>query len=102
METIEKVNVKQLKEDIRVLAAEQKELRNQRKTVRFSGTRTMEPWEATMNHFHNRQKLRVMYAAYAILRGRELSEIDSGKFETEYDKSHFETSLEEILKKYRS
>ena len=69
METIEKVNVKKLREDIKSLAEEQKFFKNQRKTVRFSGIRKMEPWEATMKHYHGRKKLSVLYAALLVLRG---------------------------------
>lgn len=101
METIEKVNVAELKSEIKELAEKQSSLKNQRKTVNLVGERTMEPWQATMEHRSNRAKLRAMYAAYTILRGKELSDIDSGKFETEWDEVHFKTSVEKILIKYQ-
>lgn len=101
METIEKVNVAELKSEIKELAGKQSSLKNQRKTVKLVGERTMEPWQATMEHRSNRAKLRAMYAAYAILRGKELSDIDSGKFDTTWDEAHFKTSVEKILIKYQ-
>ena len=94
------INVSKLKNDIKALAESQKELRNQRKTVNLEGTRKMEPWMAAMDHRSNRAKLRAMYTAYAILRGQSPSEIDSGKFETEWDESHYKTSVDEMLKTY--
>lgn len=107
METIEKVNVAELKADIKESAEKQKWYRNQRKTVhknceRKSGDpNDIEPWQATMDHRSNRAKLRAMYAAYAILRKQDLSEIDSGKFETTWDEDFFKTSVEKLLIKYR-
>lgn len=101
METmISKVNVAKLKNDVKALAKGQKELRNQRKTVNLEGERKMEPWMAAMEHRQNRAKLRAMYTAYAILRGQSPSEIDSGKFETPWDESHYKTSVDEMLKTY--
>ena len=101
METIiSKVNVEKLRNDIKVLAQGQKELRNQRKTVNLEGERKMEPWRAAMDHRSNRAKLRAMYTAYAILRGQSPSEIDSGKFETPWDESNFKTSVNEMLTRY--
>jgi hypothetical protein len=101
METIEKVNVAELKSEIKELAEKQSSLKNQRKTVKLVGERTMEPWLAALNHHGNRAKLRAMYAAYAILRGKDPSVIDSGKFESEYDEDRFKTSVENILIKYQ-
>lgn len=101
METIEKINVAELKSEIKELAEGQIELKNQRKTERLVGERKMEPWQAAMEHRSNRAKLRAMYAAYAILRGKDISEIDSGKFETTWDEAFFKTSVEKILIKYQ-
>ena len=98
--TVSKIDVAKFREDIKKLSEGQKELRNQRKTVNFSGVRKMEPWRAAMDHRHNRAKLRAMYSAYAILRGQSPSEIDSGKFETPWDESNFKTSVNEMLTTY--
>ena len=100
METTEKVNVKELKAKIKVAADYQIFLKNQRRTVRLTGKREMEPWMATMKHRQNRLTLRAMYAAYAKLKGRDISEIDSLKFETPWDENKFNEEVEEIVKKY--
>ena len=100
METIVKVNIAKFKNDIKVLAEGQKELRNQRKTVNISGERKMEPWRAAMDHMHNRATLRAMYSAYATLRGQSPAEIDKGSFETDWDESHHKTLVDQMLKTY--
>lgn len=70
-----------LKEEIKALAAEQKEMKAQRKTINFKGVRAYDPSRATYFVFDTRIDLNCMYAAYARLRGREdwksmLSEVD--------------------------
>ena len=91
---------KELKEKIKVASAYQKFLKNQRKTEKLVGKREMPASEAAMKHRHNRLELRAMYAAYAKLRGREIADIDSLKFETPWDESGFNTRVEELLKEY--
>jgi hypothetical protein len=59
---------------INELSTEQKFLKNQRKTVYINGERKMEPWEATYKHQINRDTLRHLYQAYAIVRGVERPE----------------------------
>lgn len=70
METIVKYNVGKLKSEIKELVLEQKFLKNQRKTVNLVGERKIGEFEATMKHISNREKLRLMYAAYGIIRGK--------------------------------
>lgn len=67
------------------------------------GERTMSPSDATMKHFYNREDLRVLYAAYGILRGKNYSEI-----ENHYpDKGHplndhpFPLRIERVLKEHK-
>jgi hypothetical protein len=91
---------KELVEKIKVAATYQKFLKNQRKTEKLVGKKEMEPWEAAMKHRQNRNELRAMYGAYATLRGREISDIDSLKFETPWDESHFKSRVEELTKEY--
>lgn len=100
METINKVNVKQIKEDIKLMANIQKELKNQRKTVHLKGERTMEPWEATMTHQNNRNKLRVMYAAYGLIRGKSFSIIENKFPEEEHPLYEFQSSIDQIISSY--
>lgn len=73
-----------IKEKIKVLSQEQKELRNQRKTVYIKGERTFPAigyldtsnnsykWVKGANeiHRHNRYQLRHLFAAYAKSRGK--------------------------------
>lgn len=66
-----------LKNQIKVLAEQQIVLKNQRKTVTIKGERVMEPWQASYNHTSNRIKLRELYFAYGLLRGRKAEEIES-------------------------
>lgn len=75
METLENTNtvgISKLKNDIKELSKRQRWLKNQMKTVNLVGDREMETWRATTEHNHNRMKLVLMYAAYQILRGREV------------------------------
>lgn len=60
-----------IKEAIKDLSQQQKELKPQRKTVHFKGTRTVEPGDATYKVDSNRYRLRHMFIAYAILKGKE-------------------------------
>jgi hypothetical protein len=71
-----KLVIKDLKSQIKVLASQQRELKNQRKTVHVVGERTMEPWKAWIQHQSNRSKLRDLYLVYGILRGKKLEDID--------------------------
>jgi hypothetical protein len=66
-----------IKNDIRQLAENQKSLKNQRKTVHLKGERTIEPWKATLTHNANRHQLRLLYAAYHVLKGRDLSTFET-------------------------
>ena len=77
METIEKVNVNKLKIELIDLSNVQRILKNQRKTKKLVGERLMEPWEATCKHEVNREKLRLMYAAYGLLRGKSFSQTEN-------------------------
>jgi hypothetical protein len=65
-----------LKEKIKVLADQQVMLRNQKRTVRLKGERTMEPWKAYLTHQNNRAELRKLYMEYGILKGKKPEQID--------------------------
>jgi hypothetical protein len=73
---MEKLTIKDLKDQIKVLSQEQRELKNQRKTVHIVGERIMEPWKAWIQHQSNRSKLRDLHLAYGILRGKKSEDID--------------------------
>lgn len=58
------------RQEIAALEVEQKNTKEQRKTVRFTGERTMSPQEAWGTVRHNKDILRAMYAAYGLMRGK--------------------------------
>lgn len=65
-----------LKETIKHLASQQAGLKDQRKTVTFEGERVMTSSQAYFMHQTNRKKLREMYMAYGLLRGKAQEEIE--------------------------
>lgn len=92
--TINKIAINALKSDIKKLSEEQRFLRNQRKTVNIKGERTMEPWVAAMKHRANREKLRIMFAAYGLMRGKSLEQIEPNSSE----ENSLKNSLPQISK----
>jgi len=60
-----------IRTDIKQLVDQQVVLKPQRKTIHFTGIRTVEADQATYNVFSNREKLRHLYEAYAVLKGKE-------------------------------
>lgn len=70
METMDKEILKKFKKEIAELAKEQKTIKPQRKTVHFTGERTLSPSDAYWKVRNNKHDLRCMYAAYNLLRGK--------------------------------
>ena len=71
METIDYKNIlKEFREEISKLEKEQKIIKPQRKTVHYTGERTISPSEAIDKARLNSYSLRCMYAAYNLLRGK--------------------------------
>ena len=71
METKDYKNIlKEFRAAIAEIENEQKTIKPQRKTVHFTGERTMGPAEATYKASSNSHDLRLMYAAYNLLRGK--------------------------------
>jgi hypothetical protein len=101
METIEKINVSKIKEDIKVLANGQKELKNQRKTEKLVGERYMSPSDATYDHQVNREKLRVMYAAYGLARGKKFSQIENHYPEENHPLNEYQNRIDKLLDGYK-
>lgn len=60
-----------IKEEIKKLSAEQVINKQQRKTVKLVGERTIEPYKALIQHKRNRYELFHLYLAYAKIRNRE-------------------------------
>ena len=61
------------RKEIAALEVEQKNVKEQRKTVRFTGERTMSPFDAWCKASGNKDTLRAMYAAYGLMRGKGFS-----------------------------
>ena len=102
METLVKnnVNVQTLKSDIKVLVEKQKIYRNQRKTVNIVGDRTMEAWDACNQHYHNREKLRILYAVYGLLRGKSFSQVESNHSEENHPLNKHQYEIDKLMKVY--
>lgn len=92
METIEKIDVRKMKDDIKVMVEEQKSYRLQRKYKLPEGmVRTVSQSEAQWKHRANRHKLRLMYAAYGIARGKSFVQIEpNSKWEKKYVDSTYD------------
>lgn len=72
-----KEETKKLREEIAALEKKQIEMKAQRKTVNLKVKRTVDPYSAAMNVLSNREKLRVMYAAYGLMRGKKFSQVEN-------------------------
>ena len=83
--------IKEVRARIAEKENEQKIIKPQRKTVHFTGTRTIDPSDAYFKVISNKDELRIMYAAYNLLRGKnfEITEKNSKPIEREeYYKLH--------------
>lgn len=100
MENTIKYNVAKLKSEIKVLAETQKDLKNQRRTVKLLGERTIDPEEATYKHMSNREILRAMYGAYGLARGKSLSQTENKYSEENHPlkSPNFTRKIDSILK----
>lgn len=67
---MDKEILKKFREEIEKLEKEQRVVKPQRKTVHFTGERTLSPADAYKKTVYNKSKLRAMYAAYNLLRGK--------------------------------
>ena len=65
------------RKEIAALEVEQRNVKEQRKTVRFTGERTMSPSDAYYEAKDNKDKLRAMYAAYGLMRGKTFEQIEN-------------------------
>jgi len=70
MDTNLKNAISAMREKIAELEKNQKNIKPQRKTVHYKGERTMKPWDAWFTALNNKYDLRLMYAAYNLLRGK--------------------------------
>ena len=93
-------NIKNFRQEIAALEKEQRSAKDQRKTVNFHGERTMEPYEAYCTVQNNKFKLRCMYAAYGLMRGRKFAQIESKWDKDEYPTRHPLVSCAATINKY--
>ncbi len=100
METIEKIDIAKMKEDIKAMVEKQKFYKNQRRTEKLVGERKMPTWEACNKHFSNREDLRLMYAAYGLAREKSFSQTENKYPEEGHPLNAYFPSIERILKKY--
>lgn len=66
-----KANILRMKNDIKELVKIQIDTKRQRKTVKFTGTRTMDSQDASYASVCQRESLKTYYQAYSELRGKE-------------------------------
>lgn len=70
--------IKEFRQEIAKLEKEQRELKPQRKTVNGRPENaTVNPYTAAERVRNNKYDLRVMYAAYGLMRGRKFNEIEN-------------------------
>lgn len=101
METLEiKINTSELKSVIKELAEKQKFYRNQRKEVHILGERKLPANEASGNHRYNRYNLRIMYAAYGLMKGKTFSEIENNYPEENHPLNMYKYDIDKLVKKY--
>jgi hypothetical protein len=94
---------KKLREEIAALEQEQINMKAQRKTVNLKVKRTVDPYSAAMNVLSNREKLRVMYAAYGLMRGKRFNQVEN-RWDTNNNDNHplygLASQINKILNKY--
>lgn len=101
METIIKRNIEQIKNDIKSLVEKQKFYRNQRKEVYIIGNREITTNEATYLHRLNGHKLRLLYAAYGILRDKSFSQTENHYPEDNHPLNSFKLEIDKLVDKYK-
>jgi len=101
METIVKINISKMKEDIKAKAEEQKFLKNQRKTVHLKGERKMSANDATYKVLENSEKLRALYAAYGLARGKSFSQIENHYPEENHPLQKIQYRIDKIMESYK-
>jgi hypothetical protein len=102
METIVNINPANfLKEDIKKIANEQKFLRNQKKTVHIVGERKLPAKDAAYKYMENSETLRVMYAAYGLMRGKSFSQTENHYPEENHPLNKLKYKIDALMSKYQ-
>lgn len=102
METTVRKSISQFKSDIKELAEKQTFYRNQSKTEHIVGERKMPAFEAQYAHYQNGRKLRIMYAAYGLMRGKSFEQTES-RYEKVFNKHPLEDykfEIDKLIEKY--
>lgn len=86
--------IKEFRQEIAKLEKEQKELKPQRKTVnRPENAGEVNPYTAAYNVRKNKEELRIMYAAYGLMRGKKFSEIENKAKPLNHDEFYTRTGI---------
>lgn len=101
METLVKTNVVAMKDAIKKAAETQKFYKNQRKTEHIVGNRLMSASDAAYEHRNNRRKLRILYAAYGIARGKTFTQIECVHSEENHPLKEYQYEIDKLLKEYQ-
>jgi len=102
METIEKIDVRAMKADIKKMVEEQRFYKRQRKSDKtIFKERVITPKEAQWKHQANRQKLRLMYAAYGKARGKNFSQIENKYPEETHPLNQWCVSIDGLINRYK-
>lgn len=107
METIEKIDVYKMKNDIKKMVEEQRFYKKMRKDAKFiikdgkSYWDPFHPYEAQWKHTAMRKRLRPMYAAYGLARGKSFSQTESHYPEENHPLKQYQEVIDNILEKYR-
>jgi hypothetical protein len=83
--TTAKINTRPIKDLIKTYVDKQKLYKDQRKSKKNKLERTIDPKEAQYKALWNSVELRILYAAYGLLRGKSLSQVESNYSETDSD-----------------
>ena len=89
METNLKNAISAMRMKIAEMEKEQKNNKNQRKTVRIVGERTKPAWEATVDAMALTEELRIWYATYGILRGKKFDVTENNAKPLEHDRDKY-------------
>ena len=90
-----------LKQAIKELVIEQKTLKPQRKES-FIGNRTANQVQATYRVWANSYQLRLMYAAYGLLRGKPYSVTENKYPEESHPLKQFDRQINKIINEYQT
>jgi hypothetical protein len=110
METIEKIDVRKMKSDIKIKVEEQRMYKMYRKcyltidgklVVPKESERKISRSEAQWKHRANRHTLRIMYAAYGLARGKSFQQIENAHKEEPHPLEQYQEQIDKILDKYK-